>query len=383
MENYNFFREKILNWYDVHKRILPWRNITDPYKIWVSEIILQQTRVIQGLEYYKRFIERFPDVHELANAEEREVLKYWQGLGYYSRARNLHSAARSIETRFGGIFPNDYKSILSLKGIGEYTAAAVASFAYNLPYPVVDGNVFRFFSRLFAIEEPIDTSKGKKLFTELAGRMMDQRKAGLFNQAIMEFGALQCVPVSPDCEKCPLETHCLSKMQRRVSEFPVKRNKPKTKVLYLYYFYILSDEFIFLIKREEKGIWQNLYEFPSVESEISLEFEDLIKHKDFQALFQKPLPQLLSKSRGEHSPSLEESEGAVPLDITFRLLEKNHKHVLTHRILYIDFYEVSVEKEWGLDKYKKIKQNEIGEYPMHRLMQSFFEKYAKNKLKIS
>jgi len=371
MENFNFVREKILNWYEVHKRILPWRDITDPYKIWISEVILQQTRVIQGLDYYKRFIERFPDVHALAIAEEQEVLKYWQGLGYYSRARNLHAAARSIESHFGGKFPKDYESILSLKGIGEYTAAAIASFAFNLPCPVVDGNVFRFLSRLFAIEEPIDTSKGKKLFTELAGQMMDRRQAGLFNQAIMEFGALQCVPASPDCEGCPLETHCLSKMQGRVSEFPVKLNKPKTKELYLYYFYIHSGEFIFLKKREGKGIWQNLYEFPSVESEIPLEFEDLVEHKDFQMLFPEPLPQPLSKRRGEHSPPLGELEGALP----FRLLIKKTKHVLTHRILYADFYEVSVENESGLEKYKKIKQGEIGEYPIHRLMQRFFERY--------
>jgi len=366
MENYNFVKEIILNWYEAHKRILPWRDITDPYKIWISEVILQQTRVIQGLEYYNRFIERFPDVHALADAEEQEVLKYWQGLGYYSRARNLHAAARSIETRFGGKFPEDYKSILSLKGIGEYTAAAIASFAFNLPCPVVDGNVFRFLSRLFAIEEPIDTSKGKKFFTKLAGRIMDRQQAGFFNQAIMEFGALQCIPASPDCEECPLATHCLSKMQGRVSEFPVKLNKPKTKDLHLYYFYIHSGEFIFLKKREGKGIWQNLFEFPSVESEIPLEFEDLVKRKDFQALF--PTGTVIAMAEARSNP--------VPM--TFKLLIKNYKHILTHRIIYADFYEVSVEDESGLEKYIKIKQDEIGEYPMHRLMQRFFERYAMN-----
>lgn len=351
MENYRFVREKILEWYEVHQRILPWRGITDPYKIWISEVILQQTRVVQGLDYYNRFIERFPDVHALAIADEQEVLKYWQGLGYYSRARNLHAAARSIETRFGRKFPEDYESILSLKGIGEYTAAAIASFAFNLPCPVVDGNVFRFLSRLFAIEEPIDTLKGKKFFTELAGKMMDRQQAGLFNQSIMEFGALQCVPASPNCEACPLASNCLAKMQGKVSGFPVKLNKPKTKEFHLYYFYIHSGEFIFLKKREGKGIWQNLYEFPSIESETPLEFGDLVKHKDFQALF----------------PGKDAS--------VFKLLLKSYKHVLTHRILYADFYEVSVENESCLEKYKKIKQSEIGEYPIHRLMQSFLEKY--------
>ena len=364
MGNYRFVEGKILDWYEVHKRILPWRGITDPYKIWISEIILQQTRVVQGLEYYERFIDRFPDVHALAIADEQEVLKYWQGLGYYSRARNLHSAARSIETRFGGKFPDSYELILSLKGIGEYTAAAIASFAFNLPCPVVDGNVFRFLSRLFAIEEPVDTSKGKKLFAELAGRLMDKRQAGLFNQAIMEFGALQCVPASPDCEECPLAAHCLAKTLGKVSEFPVKRNKTKIKELYLYYFYIHSDEFIFLRKREGKGIWQNLYEFPSVESEIPLEFEDLIKHRDFQALFPE---------NARHSTLDTESSDT---SVIFKLLTKNYKHVLTHRILHVDCYEVFIENEVGLEKYIKIKQAEIEEYPVHRLMQLFFEKTA-------
>jgi A/G-specific adenine glycosylase len=354
MGNYRFVSEKILDWYESHKRILPWRGITDPYKIWISEIILQQTRVAQGLDYYNRFIARFPDVYALAIADEQEVLKYWQGLGYYSRARNLHVAAQSIETRFGGIFPNDYKSILSLKGIGEYTAAAIASFAFNLPCPVVDGNVFRLLSRLFAVEEPIDTPKGKKFFTELAGQLMDRKQAGLFNQAIMEFGALQCVPASPDCEICPLTAYCLSKMQGKVSGFPVKLNKPKIKELHLHYFYIHSGEFIFLKKREGKGIWQNLYEFPSVESEIPLEFEDLIKHKDFQTLF-------LGKNNA-----------------AFNLLIKKRKHVLTHRVLYADFYEVSVENESGLDKYEKIKQSEIEKYPIHKLIQDFLKNYATN-----
>jgi A/G-specific adenine glycosylase len=362
MENYRFVGEKILTWYQIHKRTLPWRDITNPYKIWISEVILQQTRVVQGLEYYERFIGRFPDVHALAAADEQEVLKYWQGLGYYSRARNLHAAARTVEAHFGGKFPEDYESLLKLKGIGEYTAAAIASFAFNRPCPVVDGNVFRFLSRLFAVEEPIDTSKGKKFFTELAGLLMDRRQAGLFNQAIMEFGALQCVPASPDCGICTLAPHCLAKMQGKVSEFPVKLNKPKTKEVYLYYFLIHSGEFIFLKKREGKGIWQNLYELPSVESEIPLSFEDLIKCTGFQALFPE---------NARHSALDSKSRDT---SLIFKLLMKNHKHVLTHRILYADFYEVFVENTSGLDKCKKIRQNEIGEYPVHRLMQRFLER---------
>ena len=190
--------------------MLPWRESSDPYIIWISEIILQQTLVVQGMDYFLRFTGRFPDVASLASAEEDEVLKYWQGLGYYSRARNLHAAAKEIMEKFGGVFPEKHKDILSLKGIGDYTAAAIASFVWNKPYPVVDGNVFRVLARLFAMDVPIDTTQGKKQFTELAGIVMDPKQAGQHNQAIMEFGALQCVPQNPDCEVCPLKERCMA-----------------------------------------------------------------------------------------------------------------------------------------------------------------------------
>jgi len=351
MKKIDFIACKLIEWYKIHQRILPWRGINDPYRIWISEIILQQTRVVQGLDYYARFIERFPDVHSLSVASEQEVLKYWQGLGYYSRARNLHATARNIETNFGGKFPEDYNSILSLKGIGEYTAAAIASFAFNAPYSVVDGNVFRFLSRLFAIEEPIDTAKGKNLFTELANRMMDKSQAGLFNQAIMEFGALQCIPASPDCSICPFEAQCIAYSSGKVNDFPVKRNKTKVKTIYLYYFHIHSGNHIYLKKRKEKGIWQNLYEFPLIESETPLEWEDLIGTDDFKALF----------------PSGE------PVD--FRLVLKNQKHVLTHRILYATFYEVEIKKvPESFAQFISILSGAIDEYPIHRLMQIYLEK---------
>ncbi len=200
--------DQLISWYQVHKRDLPWRNISDPYRIWISEIILQQTRVNQGLDYYLRFVERFPDVETLAAAEEDEVLKYWQGLGYYSRARNLHHAARQIMQDFGGVFPTTYSEVMQLKGVGAYTAAAVCSFAFNLPYAVVDGNVYRVLSRLFAIETSIDSHSGKKEFDTLAQQLMENSVPSLHNQAIMEFGALQCVPVSPDCSVCPLRVYC-------------------------------------------------------------------------------------------------------------------------------------------------------------------------------
>jgi len=351
MEDFKWIACKLIEWYKVHRRILPWRDINDPYRIWISEIILQQTRVVQGLDYYNRFIERFPDVHSLALADEQEVLKYWQGLGYYSRARNLHAAARSIETDFGGNFPENYGAILSLKGIGEYTAAAIASFAFNAPYPVVDGNVFRFVSRFFAIEEPIDTAKGKSHFTDLAGQIMDRSQAGLFNQAIMEFGALQCIPASPDCASCPLEVQCSAYAFGKVNDFPVKRNKTKTQTRYLYYFHIHSGNHIYLKKRKEKGIWQNLYEFPLIESETPLEWEDLVATDDFKTLF--PL--------------------ATPAN--FRLILKNQKHVLTHRILYACFYEITIEMiPESFAKFMPITPDAIDEYPIHRLMQIYLER---------
>jgi A/G-specific adenine glycosylase len=352
MENFRFIAVKLIEWYKIHRRILPWRDINDPYRIWISEIILQQTRVIQGLDYYNRFIERFPDVHTLALSEEQEVLKYWQGLGYYSRARNLHTTARYIETDLNGIFPVDYTAILSLKGIGEYTAAAIASFAFNAPYPVVDGNVFRFLSRFFAVEEPIDTAKGKKWFMELAGQIMDHAQAGLFNQAIMEFGALQCIPASPDCSQCPFETRCSAYSSGRVNDFPVKRNKTKIQTRYLYYFHIRSGYHIYLKKRKEKGIWQNLYEFPLIESETPLEWADLINTEDFKSLF----------------PSVE--------PIHFRLMLKNQKHILTHRILYANFFEIAMENTPDLyAKFIQIPSDAIDEYPIHRLMQIYLENY--------
>jgi len=357
MENIVFITSKLFEWYEVHRRFLPWRDISDPYRIWISEIILQQTRVVQGLAYYNRLVDRFPDVCSLADADEQEVLRLWQGLGYYSRARNLHAAARTIVTDFGGIFPENYETILSLKGIGEYTAAAIASMAFNAPYPVVDGNVFRFLSRFFAIEDPIDTAKGKNRFTELARQIMDSSRAGLFNQAIMEFGALQCIPASPDCSACPFEAQCSAYSAGKVADFPVKRNKTKIKTIYLYYFHIRWGNHIFLTKREEKGIWKNLYEFPNIESETPLEWEDLVEREDFKALF----------------PSVE--------SLRFRLALKNQKHILTHRILYARFYEVTIEEiTESLDKFISILPADIDEYPIHRLMEIYREKNDRYRL---
>ena len=351
MKNNPFFGQKLLNWYAVNHRNLPWRDINDPYRIWISEIILQQTRVVQGLEYYNRFVRRFPDVRSLAEASEQEVLKYWQGLGYYSRARNLHAAARSIVDDYGGEFPHHYPDVLRLKGIGEYTAAAIVSFAWNQPYPVVDGNVYRFLSRLFAIDEPVDTAKGKKYFMELVAELMDRSQAGAFNQAIMEFGALQCIPSSPDCAICPFQNECLAYARHTIARYPVKQNKTQTKDLFLYYFHIHDASHLYIKQRQGKGIWQNLFEFPLIESEKVLSFDEIA-----QTFFSKKwLPDELA--------------------CDFRLIIENRKHVLSHRILYANFYELKLKQlPDAPHELIRIARTEMDHYPVHRLMQFYLDR---------
>jgi A/G-specific adenine glycosylase len=351
MDNFTAIGHWLISWFEENKRDLPWRDTTDPYKIWISEIILQQTRVNQGLDYYYRFIGRFPDVASLAEAKEQEVLKYWQGLGYYSRARNLHKTARIVMEQYGGAFPQDYREVLQLKGVGEYTAAAIVSFAWNKPYPAVDGNVFRVLSRLFASDTPIDTQKGKKYFTDIARMIMPKDRAGDFNQATMEFGALQCVPKSPDCTGCTLNTTCQAYLEGDVNKYPVKTNKTKTKDVYLYYFFIKQNGHTYLKQRTGKGIWENLFEFPSIESETLLDFEDLIKHSSFKSLFQD-----------KHT------------SYQFNRKIQDKKHVLSHRNLYATLYHVNVEPTFALsDDYIRIKEEDLVRYPVHRLMQYFVE----------
>lgn len=230
----NAFSRILLDWYAEYKRELPWRETKDPYRIWISEIILQQTRVAQGYEYFQRFVERFPDLVALAEADEDEVMKYWQGLGYYSRARNLHAAARSMN----GVFPRTYEGVRALKGVGDYTAAAICSIAYDMPYAVVDGNVYRVLSRYFGVETPIDSTQGKKLFASLAQEMLDEKHAALYNQAIMDFGAIQCTPQSPSCMFCPLADSCSALATGKVNLLPVKQHKTKTTDRYFTYIYM-------------------------------------------------------------------------------------------------------------------------------------------------
>ena len=276
----NNFSEILINWYREHKRELPWRESSDPYLIWISEIILQQTRVVQGYDYFIRFIKRFPDVTSLAEADEDEVMKFWQGLGYYSRARNLHAAARSMN----GVFPKTYPEVLALKGVGEYTAAAICSFAYNMPYAVVDGNVYRVLSRYLGIETPIDSTEGKKLFASLAGEFLDKSRPAVYNQAIMDFGAIQCTPQNPACLFCPLAGSCMALSKSMVAQLPVKQHKTKTTERFLNYIYVRAGACTFINKRTGNDIWKNLFELPLIETASSVTEEELLALPPYQTI---------------------------------------------------------------------------------------------------
>lgn len=272
----DIFNSLIHHWYSLFKRDLPWRNTRNPYFIWLSEIILQQTRIDQGMAYYMSFTEEFPTISDLASASEDKILKLWQGLGYYSRARNLHFTARYIAEHYNGKFPDEYRLILSLKGIGDYTAAAIASISFNQEYPALDGNVYRVLSRFYGISDPIDTSAGKKIFVKLAAELIKGTDPGMHNQALMEFGALQCTPQKPDCLSCPLHERCYAFANKKVADLPVKLKKTTQRHRYFNYFEISHGDSVWLKKRVGKDIWKNLFEFPMIETSEATSFEELM-----------------------------------------------------------------------------------------------------------
>lgn len=274
------FTQLLLTWYDEHKRSLPWRGETDPYKIWVSEIILQQTRVLQGWDYYIRFIDTFPTVESLANAKEEQVLRVWQGLGYYSRARNMHTAAKQIMELHCGVFPKQYNDIRQLKGIGDYTAAAIGSIAFKLPYPAVDGNVLRIISRIFGVFDDISTQKTKQKITDICAKVIDTQRPGDFNQACMEFGATWCTPKNPQCTECPFRNQCYAQLNGQVDTLPIKSNKiTKRERYFVYTIYIYNDNTV-IEQRTGKDIWESLYQFPLQET-TKQEYEQ-IENFDFE-----------------------------------------------------------------------------------------------------
>ncbi|WP_127137309.1 A/G-specific adenine glycosylase [Flagellimonas oceanensis] len=339
------FAPKILNWYYEHQRNLPWRETRDPYKVWLSEIILQQTRVAQGMPYYLRFVEAFPTVHDLANAPEEQVLKLWQGLGYYSRARNLHATAKMVANDFDGEFPKTYKELKSLKGVGDYTASAIASFCFDVPEPVVDGNVYRVLSRYFGVDIPINSTQGIKYFKELAREVMDAENIRDYNQGIMEFGAVQCAPKKPYCLLCPLQESCMALQENKVDQLPVKLNKTKVRNRYFNYIVLLDDDGnTVLEQRRGKGIWQNLYQFPLIESEKQLQAKEL-------------------------SPLIEQRD-AVPKTTSLSLYNREPiVHKLSHQHLHTQF--------WILKTSDILKEGtpwkEIGGFPVPVLIADFIK----------
>ena len=314
------FSNTLIYWYLQNNRKLPWRATKNPYFVWLSEIMLQQTRVAQGMSYYLKFIEIFPTVFDLAKADESTVLKMWQGLGYYSRARNLHFTAKYIANQLNGKFPTTYKELLKLKGIGDYTASAIASICFEKPTAVVDGNVYRVLSRYFGIDTPINSSAGIKEFKALAQTLIDHKQPGTFNQAIMDFGALHCKPQNPLCENCPYANSCVALEKNLVKELPVKEKKLKVRKRFFNYLVVVTeDNKTILSERKGKGIWQGLYEFPLVESEKNIHKKELISSEKFINLF--------------------------PEETTISIFNKKEiVHKLTHQHLHTQFWIVKTKK---------------------------------------
>ncbi len=329
----NFARE-IANWYYNNKRDLPWRHTTDAYIIWLSEIILQQTRVEQGMPYFHRFAERYPDVKSLAAASEDEVLKIWQGLGYYSRGRNMLKTAQMVVNNHGGVFPSTYNELIKLKGIGEYTASAIASFAGNEARAVVDGNVYRVLSRFFGITEPINSNKAKKLYQQLADEVLDTNQPALHNQAMMEFGALLCKPKNPACGICPVRLDCYAFKHNAVNALPVKLKKLKVKERYLNYFLVTDGDRILMNKRDETDIWAGMYDLPLIETLQLLPVTEVLNLPESKFYF------------GENN--IADTDAPVV------------KHILTHQKLYVRLIKLNkpplkLEQKWFYIEVEKLK----------------------------
>ncbi len=340
--------ETLIDWYSINKRELPWRETTNPYHIWLSEIILQQTQVKQGLPYYEAFVSNFPTIFDLANASESKVLKLWQGLGYYSRARNLHTSAKYVADELNGVFPSTFDEILKLKGVGDYTASAIASICFNETTAVVDGNVYRGLSRYFGIDTPINSSKGFKVFKAIAQDLIDKKNPAEFNQAIMEFGARQCKPKNPDCIICPLKTSCVALKENRIEELPVKLNTTKIKKKYFNFIVVLSeDKRTMMEQRKGKGIWQNLYQFPLIETEKSAVSSDI---------------ELQLKN-------IEELKGRSFESYLYNDMEIVHK--LSHQHLYAKFWIVTLN---GSLK-EGVMVDEIRKFPVPILIGNFIEDF--------
>jgi len=349
MMDKRYFSEKVVEWYTSNSRKLPWRTTKDPFKIWLSEIILQQTRVIQGLPYYNRFIEKFPTVKALASASEQDVLRLWQGLGYYTRARNLHKCAKTVVTDFNGSFPDTFENLKKLPGIGDYTAAAIASIAFGEPVAVVDGNVFRVLARIFGIETEINSPEGKKSFTRLANELMDSRHPDLHNQAVMEFGALFCTPKNPQCPQCVFKDSCFANQNNLQAVLPVKIKAKAARKRYLYYIVVKKGQSLLMKKREQKDIWHGLYDFMVIEKTKSVKTATLLQ-------------ELYSENT------------AVPGEVE---VSEEYKHVLSHQIILARFIIVPYHKEMATagNSLKFFTAQKISELPKPVLISKFLHDY--------
>ena len=341
------FYNTLIYWYLQNKRALPWRKSKHPYFIWLSEIMLQQTRVAQGLAYYLKFTEEFPTVFDLAKADESTVLKMWQGLGYYSRARNLHFSAKYIANELNGEFPSTYKEIIKLKGVGDYTASAIASICFNEPTAVVDGNVYRVLSRYFGIATPINSSAGIKEFKALAQSLLDTKQPGTYNQALMDFGAMHCKPQNPLCDTCPFANSCVALEKKLTKELPVKEKKIKITKRYFNFLVIKTDDHNTILKeRKGKGIWQGLYQFPLIETKNISNQREIVASEEFQNLF--------------------------PAETTLSLFNKKEIiHKLSHQHLYTQFWIV----ETSSLKEASISWENIEDYPVPILIANFLKEY--------
>jgi A/G-specific adenine glycosylase len=348
------FYKSLINWYLSHQRELPWRKTKKPYHIWLSEIMLQQTRVAQGLPYYLKFTEEFPTVFDLAKAEEEKVLKLWQGLGYYSRARNLYYTAKYIASELNGQFPNNYKDLKKLKGVGDYTASAIASICFEESVAVVDGNVYRVLSRVFGVDTPINSTEGVKQFKELAQKLIPKNEPSVYNQAIMEFGALHCKQKNPYCMTCPFQIKCKAFQQGKIEQLPVKLKKTKVLTKHFNYIVIAAEDKTLIQQRKGKGIWQNLYQFPLVETAKEVNKEELLQNTAYKALL---------KNSGE----------------SLKLFNKKPiKHVLSHRKLMVKFWVLhlaEIPKGLQVKEFDVIGTDVIGDYPVPVLIENFLKDF--------
>lgn len=343
------FRSRIYAWYKVNMRDLPWRATLDPYKIWLSEIILQQTRIDQGIAYYFRFTEAFPTVFDLAKASEDDVLKLWQGLGYYSRARNLHYSAIQIVRSFNGKFPETYSEILKLKGVGDYTAAAVASIAFGQAHPAIDGNVFRVLSRYYGIDLPIDSNEGKKAFRQIADELIQGTDPGMHNQAMMEFGALQCVPSNPSCDECPLNDSCFALASGKIGLLPVKKGKTQQRDRYFNYMVIDDGTHIYLRKRIAKDVWRNLFEFPMIETSTKTDEDDVL------------------------SVFIQGNELETEF-FTLHVVSEWKTHLLSHQRIHYRFFKLQLSSPGEISQLGiRVNKKDIFTFAVHKLVETYIE----------